>query len=142
MGRVYRPNLKIIATDGEGEDAAVDVVSKTLIVNAGVEDGRIMKFVIAATSLVVVLGLIAFVANNRRKKIAELDMIESWDAFGQNKKNKPTQSNDGKTVPKLESGLTDSAQEVEEEEASIPEIEEAMLEQKPEQKVELDWDNI
>jgi hypothetical protein len=69
-------------------------------------------------------------------------MIESWDAFGQNKKKMSAQSDDGKTVPELESGLTDSAQEVEEEEASIPEIEEAMLEQKPEQQVELDWDNV
>jgi hypothetical protein len=138
---VGRPNLKIIATDGVGEDAVIDVVSKTLVVNEGVEDGRMMKFVIAATSLVVVLGLIAFVANNRRKKIAELDMIESWDAFGQKKKNKTTQSDEGKAVPELESGLTDSAQEVEAEEASILEIEDSMLEEKPKQ-VELDWDNI
>jgi hypothetical protein len=45
-------------------------------------------------------------------------------------------------VPKLESGLTDSADEVEAEAAAIPDIEESMLEQEPKQKVELDWDNI
>jgi hypothetical protein len=139
---VGRPNLKIIATDGEGENAAVDVVSKTLVVNEGVEDGRIMTFIIAAVSLVAVLGLIAFAANSRRKKMAELDMIESWDAFGQKKKKAPTQSVDGKTVPELESGLTDSAHEVEAEEASIAEIEEVMLEQTAKQEVDLDWDNI
>ena len=139
---VGRPNLKIIATDGDGENAAVDVVSKTLVVNEGAEDGRIMTFVIAATSLVVVLGLIAFVANSRRKKMAELDMIESWDAFGQKKNKLPDQSIEGKEVPELESGLTDSAHEVEAEEASIPEIEEAMIEQKPKQDLDLDWDNV
>jgi hypothetical protein len=137
-----RPNLKIIATDGEGENAAVDVVSKTLVVNEGVEDGRILTFVTAATALVILLGLIAFVANNRRKKIAELDMIESWDAFGKNKKKESTDSTEGKKVPKLESGLIDGAQEVEAEEASILEIEDSMLEQKPEQTIDLDWDNI
>nr|MCS5534213.1 hypothetical protein [Candidatus Poseidoniaceae archaeon] len=139
---VGRPNLKIIATDGDGENAAVDVVSKTLVVNEGAEDGRIMTFIVAATSLVVVLGLIAFVANSRRKKMAELDMIESWDAFGQKKNKLPDQSTEGKEVPELESGLTDSAHEVEAEEASIPEIEEAMIEQKPKQDLDLDWDNV
>ena len=134
--------MKIIATDGEGEDAAVDVVSKTLVVNEGAEDGRIMTFVIAAISLVGILGLIAFAANSRRKKMAELDMIESWDAFGQKKDKSPDQTTEGKAVPELESGLTDSAHEVEAEEASIPEIEEAMLEQKPKQELDLDWDNV
>ena len=139
---VGRPNLKVIATDGDGENAAIEVVSITLVVNEGVEDGRVLNFVIAATSSIILLGVIAFVANNRRKKIAELDMIESWDAFGQTNKNKPTPSNDGKIVPKLESGLTDSTQEVEDEEDLIPEIEEAMLEQKPKQELDLDWDNV
>ena len=46
------------------------------------------------------------------------------------------------TLPKLESGLTDSTQEVEDEEDLIPEIEEAMLEQKPKQELDLDWDNV
>jgi len=139
---VGRPNLKVIATDGDGENAAIDVVSITLVVNEGVEDGRVLNFVIAATSSIILLGVIAFVANNRRKKIAELDMIESWDAFGQTNKNKPTPSNDGKIVPKLESGLTDSTQEVEDEEELMPDIEESMLEQKPKQELDLDWDNV
>jgi hypothetical protein len=69
-------------------------------------------------------------------------MIESWDAFGKNKKTTSTQSDAGKAVPELESGLTDSADEVEAESAAIPDIEEAMLEQEPKPKVELDWDNI
>ncbi|MDE0558276.1 MAG: right-handed parallel beta-helix repeat-containing protein [Candidatus Poseidoniaceae archaeon] len=137
-----RPNLKVIATDGDSVDASFDEVSKTIVVNAGQEDGRVMKFVIAATTLVVVFGLIGFIASARRKKIAELDMIESWDAFGKNKKTTSTQSDTEKAVPKLESGLTDSAHEVEAEEAAILDIEEAMLEQEPKQKVELDWDNI
>ena len=139
---VGRPNLKVIATDGDSVDAAVDVVSKTLVVSAGQEDGRAMTFVIAATTLVVIFGLIGFIANSRRKKIAELDMIESWDAFGKNKKTTSTQSDTGKAVPELESGLTDSAHEVEAESAAIPDIEESMLEQEPKQKVELDWDNV
>ena len=139
---VGRPNLKIIATDGDSVNAAVDVVSKTLVVNEGQEDDRVMAFVIAATSLLAVFGLIGFIVNSRRKKIAELDMIESWDAFGKNKKTTSTQSDAGKAVTELESGLTDSADEVEAESAAIPDIEEAMLEQKPKQKVELDWDNV
>ena len=139
---VGRPNLKVIATDGDSVDASFDEVSKTIVVNEGQEDGRVMTFVIAATTLVGVFGLIAFIANSRRRKIAELDMIESWDAFGKNKKTTSTQSDAGKAVPKLESGLTDSAHEVEAEEAAIPDIEEAMLEQEPKPKVELDWDNV
>ena len=139
---VGRPNLKVIATDGDSVDASFDEVSKTIVVSAGQEDVRVMTFVIAATTLVVVFGLIGFIASARRKKIAELDMIESWDAFGKNKKTTSTQSDTEKAVPKLESGLTDSAHEVEAEEAAIPDIEEAMLEQEPKPKVELDWDNI
>jgi hypothetical protein len=139
---VGRPNLKVIATDGDSVDASFDEVSKTIVVNEGQEDGRVMTFVIAATTLVGVFGLIGFIASSRRKKIAELDMIESWDAFGKNKKTTSTQSDAGKAVPKLESGLTDSAHEVEAEEAAIPDIEEAMLEQEPKPKVELDWDNV
>jgi hypothetical protein len=139
---VGRPNLKVIATDGDSVDASFDEVSKTIVVSAGQEDVRVMKFVIAATTLVVVFGLIGFIASARRKKIAELDMIESWDAFGKNKKTTSTQSDTEKAVPKLESGLTDSAHEVEAEEAAIPDIEEAMLEQEPKPKVELDWDNV
>jgi hypothetical protein len=134
--------LKVIATDGDSVDASFDEVSKTIVVNEGQEDGRVMTFVIAATTLVGVFGLIGFIASSRRKKIAELDMIESWDAFGKNKKTTSTQSDAGKAVPKLESGLTDSAHEVEAEEAAIPDIEEAMLEQEPKPKVELDWDNV
>ena len=134
--------MKIIATDGDSVNAAVDVVSKTLVVNEGQEDDRVMAFVIAATSLLAVFGLIGFIVNSRRKKIAELDMIESWDAFGKNKKTTSTQSDAGKAVTELESGLTDSADEVEAESAAIPDIEEAMLEQEPKQKVELDWDNV
>ena len=139
---VGRPNLKIIATDGDSVNAAVDVVSKTLVVNEGQEDDRVMAFVIAATSLLAVFGLIGFIVSSRRKKIAELDMIESWDAFGKNKKTTSTQSDAGKAVTELESGLTDSADEVEAESAAIPDIEEAMLEQEPKPKVELDWDNV
>lgn len=139
---VGRPNLKIIATDGEGENAAVDIVSKSIEVKQGQQDGRIMTFVVAATSLVVLLGLITFFINLKRKKNAEMELIESWDVFGQNKNKPESQNNDVKAVPKLESGLTDSTHEVEAEDEGLLEIEEAMLEAKNQQKVELDWDNV
>lgn len=137
-----RPNLKVIATDGVGDDAQVDILSITLSVEEAEQDSRVAMFIAAAVGFVGLLSLIAFVALRRQKK-AELAMIDSWGSFGEftsrpNVDEKPTQ---------LEGGAMEGANEVlAEDDSSHPEGEDASVtvstESKPVAGVDLDWDDV
>ena len=128
-----RPNMKVIATDGEGENANVDVISITLDISEPPSDGRTMMLVGAIGAFVVLLVAVAMIASRRRARFAELDMIESWDAFRSVKPVSPVES----TTPiSLEGGVTEAATEVEAEIKGEPE------EAKPLTGVDLDWDNV
>ena len=128
-----RPNMKVIATDGEGENANVDVISITLDISEPPSDGRTMMLVGAIGAFVVLLVAVAMIASRRRARFAELDMIESWDAFRSVKPVSPLES----TTPiSLEGGVTEAATEVEAEIKGEPE------EAKPLTGVDLDWDNV
>ena len=73
--------MKVIATDGEGQDANVDVISVTLDITEPPTDNRTLMLVGAIGGFIGLLVLVAMVATRRRSRLAELDMIESWDAF-------------------------------------------------------------
>jgi hypothetical protein len=128
-----RPNMKVIATDGEGENANVDVISITLDISEPPSDGRTMMLVGAIGAFVVLLVVVAMIASRRRARFAELDMIESWDAFRSVKPVEPVES----TTPiSLEGGVTEAATEVEADIEGEPE------EAKPLTGADLDWDNV
>ena len=137
-----RPNLKVIATDGVGDDAMVDILSITLSVEEAEQDSRAAMFVAATVGFVGLLSLIAFLALRRQKK-AELAMIDSWDSFGSFSAKPDT----GKELVHLEGGAMEGATEVLEDtetpspmEDESPEV--TPSESKPVTGVDLDWDNV
>ena len=137
-----RPNLKVIATDGTGDDPMVDILSITLYVEESEGDDRVAMFVLAGSGFVGILVLIAIVALRRQKK-AELAMIDTWDSFG-DFSSKPTV---GKTLVDLEGGVVDGAEEVLAEDESMEQLEEipsqeSPIEQKPVAGIDLDWDDV
>jgi hypothetical protein len=128
-----RPNMKVIATDGEGQDANVDVISVTLDITEPPTDNRTMMLVGAIGGFVGLLVVVAMIATRRRSRLAELDMIESWDAFSSVKRVEPI---DESAPVSLEGGAMDGATEVQAEEDGEPE------EAKPLTGADLDWDNV
>jgi hypothetical protein len=128
-----RPNMKVIATDGTGEDANVDVISVTLTINEQPSDNRPLMLVGGIVAFIAVLLLIAMIGSRRKARLAEIDLIESWDAFSSVKK-VPTTGNAG--AVSLEGGAVEGAQEVEAEDEGEPE------EAKPLTGADLDWDNV
>jgi hypothetical protein len=137
-----RPSLKVIATDGVGDDAMVDVLSITLSVEEAEQDSRAALFVGGTVGFVGLLSFIAFIALRRQKK-AELAMIDSWDSFG----GFSAKSDSGKTLVNLEGGAMEGATEVlADSEASLPDAEstsdvESEV-QAPVVGTDLDWDNV
>ena len=139
-----RPNLKVIATDGTGDDPMVDILSITLYVEESEGDSRVAMFIAASGGFVGILVVIAVVALRRQKK-AEMAMIDTWDSFGDfSSTSKPTA---GKTLVNLEGGAMDGAEEVLAEGEMLeleesPPAEEHSSEQKPVAGIDLDWDDV
>ena len=137
-----RPNLKVIATDGTGDDAMVDILSITLSVEEAEQDSRAAFFIAGTIGFVGLLSFIAFVALRRQKK-AELAMIDSWDSFG----GFSAKPDSGKTLVSLEGGAMEGATEVLEDSETSSSMDEespeiAPSESKPVTGMDLDWDNV
>ena len=139
-----RPNLKIIATDGTGDDPMVDILSITLYVEESETDSRVAMFILASGGFVGILVVIAVVALRRQKK-AEMAMIDNWDSFGGfSSTPKPAT---GKALVSLEGGAVDGAEEVLAEDEMLEQVEEPFTQEpSPEQKsvagIDLDWDDV
>ena len=136
-----RPNLKVIATDGIGDDAMVDVLSITLYVEEAEADSRVAMFVAATSGFVGILVVIAVIALRRQKK-AELAMIDTWDSFG----SFSSQTSEQPKSDHLEGGAMDGAQEVLAEEEILEQPEQSVSQDSEESKpvvgVDLDWDDV
>ncbi|MBQ70817.1 MAG: hypothetical protein CMA65_04930 [Euryarchaeota archaeon] len=104
-----RPSLKIIARDGEGQSANVDIVTRTLTVEEIEQDQRVFFMVVGTTASFGIIGLLAFMISRRRRAIAEIDLIASWDAF-RAPEQRPTED---KTP--LEGNIMDGTEEVQSE---------------------------
>jgi len=111
-----RPLLKVIARDGVGDNANIDILSRNLVVEAAEADGRVLLLGLAAGG---VLGgglLVAWMVQRRRRAAEELDLLTSWNAF----KAQPTaessvadsMAESGKVVPSLEENIMDGTHEV------------------------------
>lgn len=136
-----RPNLKVIATDGIGDDAMVDILSITLYVEEAQADNRVAMFIGAISSFVGILVVIAIIALRRQKK-AELALIDTWDSFGSF--SSPTSE---QTKPdNLEGGAMDGAQEVLDEEEKLEQPEQSVSQESEESKpvvgIDLDWEDV
>ena len=75
------PSLKLVARDGEGQNANIDIFTSTLTVEESEDDQRILFFALGATGLFGGFGLLAFIAMRRRRALSDIDLIASWDAF-------------------------------------------------------------
>ena len=136
-----RPNLKVIATDGLGDDAMVDIISITLYVEEAEADNRVAMFVAATSGFVGFLVVIAVIALRRQKK-AELAMIDTWDSFG----SVSSPASGQEKSDKLEGGATDGAKEVLAEDENIEQPEQSVSQidekTKPVAGIDLDWDDV
>ncbi len=130
---VGRPSMKIIATDGDGEEANVEVLSVILNVNEPPNDNRPMLLIGAVLAFISVLTGGAMLAARRRSRLAELDLIESWDAFGSIT---PVDATVNDSTATLEGGAIDGASEVQAEEEGNEE------EPQPLKGTDLDWDDV
>ena len=75
------PSLKLVARDGEGQSANIDIFTSTLTVEESEDDQRILFFALGAAGLFGGFGLLAFIAMRRRRALSDIDLIASWDAF-------------------------------------------------------------
>ena len=78
------PYVRVVATDGIGDTAQIDVIATTIEVVESSGDGRAVMFAAAGGALVVVLlALNAIMA--RRRRISDVDLIASWGVLQQDK---------------------------------------------------------
>jgi len=74
-----KAQLKVTAVDGE----IIDYVTKDIdFVETETDNSALMNIIIGASGFVVVLGLLALIVLRRRKRLADLDLIDSWGVFG------------------------------------------------------------
>ncbi len=76
------PSLKVIATDGEGDNANIDILYEPLKVVE--EDGGgflSTPVLIGAISIVILVGLLITI-QRRRQVTAEMKLIDTWGVFG------------------------------------------------------------
>ncbi|MAI40575.1 MAG: hypothetical protein CMA09_04695 [Euryarchaeota archaeon] len=134
-----RPNLKVVARDGDGDEAMVDILSITLYVEEAEGDNRVAMFIAAGVGFVGILTLIAFVALRRQRK-AEMAMIDSWDSFGGIS---PQKTESSKPIT-LEGGVVEGAVEVlaEQDNSEAGVEDESITESKPLAGIDLDWDDV
>ena len=128
-----RPTMKVIATDGIGDDASSEVLSVTLKISEPASDNRSLLLIGAVAAFIVVLTVVALLAGRRKARLADMDLIESWDAFGSVK---PVKATDSTSTISLEGGVVDAASEVQAEDDGVQE------EPQPLKGTDLDWDNV
>ena len=76
------PSLKVIATDGEGDNANIDILFEPLKVVE--EDGSgflSTPVLVGAVSLVLLVGVLITI-QRRRQANAEMKLIDTWGVFG------------------------------------------------------------
>ena len=104
-----RPSLKLVARDGEGESASIDIVTRTLTVEEAEQDQRVLFMALGATGVMGGFGLLAFFAARRRRALAVIDLITSWEAF------RSPESRESKERRPLEGNIMDGTEEVQSE---------------------------
>jgi len=96
---VGSPYVRVVATDGLGDAAQIDVISTTFDAVEGGSDGRAVMFAAAGGGLVVVL-LILNAILARRRRISDVDLIASWGVL-----------QEGKVAPDLSEGAEEDSME-------------------------------
>jgi hypothetical protein len=89
-----RPSLRIIATDGAGESATIDQISRTIVVIEADTSNSNLSLIFGGGAVILFLILSSFFMAKIRRNRLEDDLIQSWDVLS-----KP---NMGKDYPELE----------------------------------------
>lgn len=76
-----RPSFRIIARDGTGEGANIDMLSRTLVVEAPAADARGLMLVAFGAVTVMMVGLVALLVVRRRRAMEDIEVLTSWEAF-------------------------------------------------------------
>ena len=77
-----QPSLKVIATDGEGDSASVDILYTPLKVVEDDSDGFMSTGVLVGAVSVAVLVALLMTLQRRRATAEEMKIIDSWGVFG------------------------------------------------------------
>ena len=89
--------------------------SKTIIVSDVESSKSSIPLIAGGLGLIVLIVIITMFTLKRRRIADELELIESWDAFGR----KPKSTSDSKDIPILEGGVIDGALEVQSEQENF-----------------------
>ena len=106
-----RPSLKITAKDGVGDNANIDQISRTITVVDVEQNSSSVVLIGGGIGIIILIIVITMLAIRRRRNLDEIQLLESWDAFGK----KPKADIESQSTPQLEGGIIDGAQEVQNE---------------------------
>ncbi|MBF14495.1 MAG: hypothetical protein CMA97_03150 [Euryarchaeota archaeon] len=79
---VGQPSFKVIATDGEGDSASVDILYTPLKVIEADGAGFMSTGVLVGSVSIVILVALLITLQRRRKTAKEMKIIDSWGVFG------------------------------------------------------------
>ena len=79
---VGQPSFKVIATDGEGDSASVDILYTPLKVVEGDSGGFMSTGVLVGAVSIAVLVALLMTLQRRRATAEEMKIIDSWGVFG------------------------------------------------------------
>ena len=98
-----RPSLRITATDGTGESATIDQISRTIVVIEADETNSNLSLIFGGGAVILLLILSSIVVAKIRRNRLEDDLIQSWDVLS-----KP---NIGKDYPELDRESSEETKE-------------------------------
>ena len=98
-----RPSLRITATDGTGESATIDQISRTIVVIEADQTNSNLSLIFGGGAVILLLILSSIVVAKIRRNRLEDDLIQSWDVLS-----KP---NIAKDYPDLDSESSEETKE-------------------------------
>ena len=79
---VGQPSFKVIATDGEGDSASVDILYTPLRVVEAESEGFMSTGVLVGAVSIAILVALLMIIQRRRATAEEMKLIDSWGVFG------------------------------------------------------------
>ena len=78
-----RPYLKVTAIDGEGDDAKTDSITLEMRVEISDDISSAVIYTSAGISGLLLVGILTILfILRKKKKLADLEMIDDWGVFG------------------------------------------------------------